>query len=304
MRVQIVPVLNDNYAYLLIDETTGATACVDPAEAGLVLAAAAKEKVTISKILTTHHHWDHAGGNNAMLEKIPNLEVVAGEQDAEKAEGCNKTVKHGDEMKLGNITIQCLHTPGHTKGSTSFYCTTPAGEKAVFTGDTLFVGGCGRPMECPAEMLQHSLLEVLGKLPEETQVWVGHEYTLKNLEFAAAVDTQNKDLANMLALSKENRLKAKFTVPTTLRNEWMCNPFMRANDPTMRSVCPGCSPTELFARLREEKNNWKGGEMDRDTKSGPKWNEGNSTREGSGSGPDPAAAEAIRQRLLTATGKI
>lgn len=256
MRVEVVPVLADNYAYLLIDEASGAAACVDPAEAGLVLAAARKENLDLSMVLTTHWHPDHAGGNEEMARQIPGIEVVGGELDEVKA--CTKSVKHNETLQLGEITVMALHTPGHTKGSMSFYCTDPSGSKALFTGDTLFVGGCGRIFECTTQDLFNSLTNVIGQLPAETQVWVGHEYTLKNLEFAEAVDTDNKSLSNMVAWAKEQRLAAKFTVPSTLQNEWLCNPFMRSMDPQMQSVCPGCTPLDVFTRLRREKDIFKG----------------------------------------------
>lgn len=255
MRVVVVPVLSDNYAYLLIDDASGEAACVDPAEAGLVMAAAAKESVKLTTVLTTHKHGDHAGGNEEMRAKVPGIEVVGGQMD--NVAGCTKPVKHKDVMKVGkNITVECLHTPGHTAGSMSFYCTDEAGGKLVFTGDTMFVGGCGRLFEGTPQDLYNALTKVLGSLPKDTQVYVGHEYTVKNLEFAVTVDKENKDLSKMLQWAQEQRMNRKYTVPSTLQNEWLCNPFMRADDPAMKNVCPGCAPVDIFAKLREQKNNF------------------------------------------------
>lgn len=252
MRVVVVPVLADNYAYLLIDDSSKQAAVLDPAEPALVLAAAQKEGVNISSVLTTHHHADHAGGNQEMAQKISGLKVYGGKLD--KVSACTNNLDHNDTFQVGAVSVTALHTPGHTRGSMCYYCTDSSGNKAVFTGDTMFVGGCGRLFECSYEDLYRSLADVLGKLPPETQVYVGHEYTIKNLEFAVAVDKSNDSLKQMLGWAKEQRLGRKFTVPTTLRNEWLINPFLRAGDESMKSVCPGCSPVDVFTKLRQQKD--------------------------------------------------
>mmetsp|Transcript_109255 Transcript_109255/g.305678 ORF Transcript_109255/g.305678 Transcript_109255/m.305678 type:complete len:271 (+) Transcript_109255:112-924(+) len=252
MRVVVVPVLADNYAYLLVDEASGSALAVDPAEAAKVCAAALEEGVRIVGVLTTHHHWDHAGGNSEMLQKLPGIKVYGGRLD--NVQACTDPLEHNSELALGGIKIQALHTPGHTRGSISYYCTEGDATGVVFTGDTLFVGGCGRVIECTPADLYNSLVNVLGPLPEETQVYVGHEYTVKNLEFAAGVENENETLKQMLQWSKEQSMQRKFTVPSTMRNEFMINPFMRSGTAELRSMCPGCSPVEVFAELRRQKN--------------------------------------------------
>mgnify|MGYP002803605464 CR=1 FL=1 len=256
MRVVVVPVLSDNYSYLLIDDEKKIAACVDPAEAHIVLAKAKEEKVEIVAVLTTHHHMDHAGGNAEMMKQVPSVKVYGGRID--KVAACTNPLEHGDKFNTGSIEVLALHTPGHTRGSICYYCTEPGKEKEglVFTGDTLFVAGCGRMFESTPEEFHHSLVNVLGALPPETHVYVGHEYTVKNLQFAVAVDGSNESLTQMLDWAQDQKVQRKFTVPSTMRNEWLINPFLRSSDDTMRSICPGCSPVEVFATLRKKKDSF------------------------------------------------
>mmetsp|Transcript_42473 Transcript_42473/g.77717 ORF Transcript_42473/g.77717 Transcript_42473/m.77717 type:complete len:584 (-) Transcript_42473:18-1769(-) len=255
MRVVVVPVLSDNYSYLLIDEASKKAATVDPAEAHIVLSAARREGVEIVAVLTTHHHYDHAGGNSTMASKVPGLKVYGGRLD--NVEACTHPLNHNETFSVGGIRVQALHTPGHTRGSTSFYCTDGTGSPgAVFTGDTLFVGGCGRVFEATPQDLYRSLSEVLGRLPPETKCFPGHEYTIKNLQFAVSVEPGggNANLEKMLQWAKEQRMAKAFTVPSTLQNEFLINPFLRASDPKMASICPGCSPVDVFTNLRKQKD--------------------------------------------------
>lgn len=260
LRVVVVPVLSDNYAYLLIDDDTKTAACVDPAEAALVVAAAKRENVQLESILTTHHHSDHAGGNSQMVSQVPGIKVYGGRLD--NVQACTDNLDHRNTVQVGGIQVEALHTPGHTRGSISYYCTagTPsaANPGVVFTGDTMFVGGCGRIFECTPEDLHNSMNNVIGALPPDTQVYVGHDYTVKNLQFAVAVEPggPTEKLDNMLKWAQEQKLARAYSVPSTLQNEWLINPFMRANDPKMSSICPGCSPVEVFAKLRKQKDSF------------------------------------------------
>lgn len=251
MRVEVIPVLSDNYAYLIIDDESRQAAAVDPAEAHLVLAKARQEGVEIVAVLTTHHHGDHAGGNSALQSEVPTAKIYGGRLDNVLA--CTDPLDHGDALSIGNIQVTALHTPGHTRGSISYYCTQGA-DRCVFTGDTMFVGGCGRIFECTPTDLYRSLVEVLGRLPEDTLVYAGHEYTIKNLEFAVAVEASNDNLKQMLQWAKDQKVERKYTVPSTMRNEWLINPFLRSGDPAMSSICPGCNPAEVFTRLRRQKD--------------------------------------------------
>jgi hydroxyacylglutathione hydrolase len=260
LRVVVVPVLSDNYAYLLIDDATKKAAAVDPAEAALVVAAARREGVELVSVLTTHHHSDHAGGNAAMAEQVPGIKIYGSTIDNVLA--CTDKLEHDDAVAVGGIQVTALLTPGHTRGSLSFYATagTPSATSpgVVFTGDTMFVGGCGRIFECTAEDLYRSISVVIGSLPGDTQVYVGHDYTVKNLEFAVAVEPggSTEKLDQMLQWAKDQKLARAYSVPSTLQNEWLINPYLRASDPKMASICPGCSPVEVFAKLRKQKDNF------------------------------------------------
>eukprot|EP00884_Botryococcus_braunii_P012145 jgi/Botrbrau1/20931/Bobra.0135s0061.3 len=196
MRVIPVPVLQDNYAYLVADKyKTGFV--VDPVQPQAVINKAKAEGITLTHCLTTHHHWDHAGGNVELSSLLPSINIIGGKNDGVAA--CNTTVGHGDTIKVGNITVQCLETPYHTLGHVCYLCHEDGNtEAAVFTGDSLFIGGCGRCFAGTYEQMYHSLMEVLAKLPPDTKVYCGHEYTVANLEFCLTQGMATKPLTTTL----------------------------------------------------------------------------------------------------------
>ena len=170
MKIVPVPCLEDNYAYLVIDESTGEAGVVDPSEADPVLAALQREGVELRAILKTHHHWDHVGGNKALLRKFPALSVYGHASDRGRIEGQTVFLNAGDDFSLATLLVGVLHNPGHTTGAVSYVIA-----DCVFTGDTLFAGGCGRLFEgSPADMYT-SLVKTIGALPAETKVYFGHE---------------------------------------------------------------------------------------------------------------------------------
>eukprot|EP00898_Chlorokybus_atmophyticus_P006130 jgi/Chlat1/6518/Chrsp45S05996 len=253
MRVVTVPVLSDNYSYLLIDDKSGKAAALDPAEADKVYAAAQKEGVTITHVLTTHRHHDHAGGNTAMASLVPGVEVVGGVRDGVPA--CTRAVDEGDFLELGDDTrVTCISTPCHTKGHICYYVESSEGPPAVFTGDTLFVAGCGRFFEGDASMMHTALNEKLAKLPPQTQVWCGHEYTTNNLKFAQSVDGGNDAVSAKSDWSRARREGGLPTVPSTIGDELAHNPFMRVSDPAIRAAVGGQSDVEVMANLRHMKD--------------------------------------------------
>lgn len=265
MRVVPVPCLRDNYAYLICCETTNQAAVVDPSEAKPVLQAVAREGVTLSAIWNTHHHWDHVGGNKELLAAHPDLEVVGHESDKGRIHGQTVFANHDDTVTFGNaVTARLIFNPGHTTGAISYYL---ASHRAVFTGDTLFLGGCGRVFEGTMPMMHESLMR-LAALPGDTRVYCGHEYTAANLRFAREVEPDSQALRDRIQAVSAVRDGGQPTVPGTMAEERDTNPFLRAALPEVaRMVSPANratnpaendSPAAVFGALRRWKDSFRG----------------------------------------------
>jgi hydroxyacylglutathione hydrolase len=238
MRVVPVPCLQDNYAYLVVCERTKKAAIVDPGEAQPVLAAVAREGVTLDAVWATHHHGDHVGGVPALVEAVPGLRVVASSGDRSKVPKVTDVVDDADETAVGDVKARVIHNPGHTLGAISFWIEDGA---AVFTGDTLFGAGCGRLFEgTPAQM--YTSLSRLTSLPPETRVYFGHEYTEANLRFAAAVEPDSPDIAARTAAVQKARASHEPTTPSTVADERATNPFARCSDPAVRAAARAAEP--------------------------------------------------------------
>ncbi|PKU63576.1 hydroxyacylglutathione hydrolase cytoplasmic [Dendrobium catenatum] len=258
MKIFHVPCLEDNYAYLIVDESTKEAAAVDPVEPEKIIRKASEIGADLKLVLTTHHHWDHAGGNERIKDLVPGIKVFGGSLDSVK--GCTNKVDNGDKVTLGSdVNILCLHTPCHTKGHISYYVTSKEEEDpAVFTGDTLFIAGCGKFFEGTAEDMYQSLSVTLGSLPKPTRVFCGHEYTEKNLRFALTVEPDNKEISQKLQWSQQQR-KANFpTIPSTIGEEFETNPFMRVDLPQLQAKVGCQSAVEALRELRRLKDNWRG----------------------------------------------
>ncbi len=255
MRIVTVPCLKDNYAYLVICEATNHAAVVDPSEADPVVAAVEREGVQLKAIWNTHHHWDHTGGNKALVAKHADLEVVAHVSDKGRVDGQTAFVDEGDTVTIGEVSAAIIFNPGHTSGAISFYVAEPG---AVFTGDTLFAGGCGRLFEGTPAQMQDSL-QRLTELPEDTQIYCGHEYTASNLRFAAAVEPNSTALAQRRAQVDELRAQNKPTVPFSVAEERATNPFVRVRDADViasarANGATSDEPAEILRAVREWKN--------------------------------------------------
>lgn len=223
VTAQLIPILNDNYAWLLKDSTTGATAIVDPAEAGPIIAAIDAAGGRLDMILLTHHHGDHVADTDVIRARYK-CPVVGASADAHRLPKLDQAVKEGDTVTLGNAKAQVIETPGHTRGQINFFF--PDGP-VLLSGDTLFSLGCGRLIEgTPQEMFDS--LAKLKALPADTLVCCGHEYTESNARFALHVDPSNTALQAMSKAASAARAAGKPSVPTRMGDELKANPFLTA----------------------------------------------------------------------------
>src|SRR2546427_830834 len=258
-QVEIVPVpqLADNYAYLLIDPASREAAVVDCAEAAAILAEAERRGARLTAVLATHHHFDHVGGNPDLLAALPGLRVYGSADDAPHIPGITHRVRDGDPVQVGPLQGRAIMIPAHTSGHVAYHFPSV---RAVFTGDTLFAAGCGRLFEGDAAQMVASLAK-LAALPDDTRVYCGHEYTEKNLRFAAMLEPGNRTLAAKLAAVQALRGEGKFTVPSTIGEEKATNPFLRIDSPELAasvrariSDLPPGDPVALFAAVRALKD--------------------------------------------------
>uniref|UniRef100_A0AAQ5XXG2 Hydroxyacylglutathione hydrolase, mitochondrial n=1 Tax=Amphiprion ocellaris TaxID=80972 RepID=A0AAQ5XXG2_AMPOC len=256
MRVELLPALTDNYMYLLIDVDSREAAIVDPVEPIKVVEAVRKHGVKLTTILTTHHHWDHASGNEKMVKLMPGLRVYGGD---DRVDAITKKVSHSNTFKVGSLNVKCLLTPCHTTGHICYYVTKENSTEppAVFTGDTLFVAGCGKFFEGTAEQMYKALIEILGRLPPETRVYCGHEYTVSNLKFARHVEPDNEVIQKKLAWAKEKCSNGEPTIPSTLADEFTFNPFMRVKETSVQEHVKQTDPIETMRNLRKEKDGFR-----------------------------------------------
>ncbi|WP_017326599.1 hydroxyacylglutathione hydrolase [Synechococcus sp. PCC 7336] len=250
MDVFRLPVLSDNYVFLLFDPSDRTAAVVDPAVAEPVLAKLQELDATLIAIFNTHHHFDHVGGNRDLLARYPDTVVYGSSVDRQRIPGIQVKLQDGDRVQFGGETAEVLFVPGHTRGHIAYYFPT-AGH--LFCGDTLFAGGCGRLFEgTPAQMLQS--LDRLRHLPDTTQIWCAHEYTLKNLQFAITVDGDNTALQVRLRQVRQARSQNKPTIPSTIGLEKRTNPFLRWDCPALKTAAKIEEPNRVFARIRGMKD--------------------------------------------------
>lgn len=253
MEVVAVPQLSDNYAYVVIDPVTRQAGVVDCAEAPAVLDEVKRRGVDLVAVLATHHHFDHVGGNQDLLAKIPALRIYGSADDAPKIPGITDRLRDGDAVRIGSLAGRVILIPAHTSGHVAYHF---ADQQTVFTGDTLFAGGCGRLFEGDAAQMRSSLGK-LASLPDETRVYCGHEYTKKNLEFAALLEPGNQPLARKRAAVDQKRNAGEPTVPSTIAEEKATNPFLRVDSPelvaSVQARVPNVradDPVSVFAAVR------------------------------------------------------
>lgn len=251
MKIEPIPLLGDNYAWLLVADD-GRCAVVDPAEAGPVAERVKSSGSKLTWILATHHHWDHVGGIEDLVKAFSGVEVICSTTDRDRVPAATRFVEDGERLSIAGSETECLHVPGHTRGAVAFYF---AADSAVFTGDTMFLAGCGRLFEgTPAQM--HASLSRLAELPKSTRVYCGHEYTEKNMRFAASVDPENSDVRDRLAAVIELRQAGEITVPALLADECSTSPFLRLADPVLQKLAGSNDPVTVFAELRRRRDSF------------------------------------------------
>ena len=240
ITAKAVPILSDNYAWLLNDEASGAVAIVDPADAKACIAAIEQDGGKLDMIIITHHHDDHIAGVDEVRAKY-GATVVGATADKHRLPKLDLEVKEGDTVPFGQSHFEVIDTPGHTRGHVSYF--SPDGD-ILLCADTLFSLGCGRLLEGTAQDMFESL-QKLAKLPDDTLVCCGHEYTQTNARFALTVEPDNEALKERAALVDLQRTAGRATVPTRLGEEKAANPFMRA------------ATAEALGRIRTGKDNFK-----------------------------------------------
>ncbi|EXB23134.1 putative hydroxyacylglutathione hydrolase 2 [Morus notabilis] len=254
LQIELVPCLRDNYAYLLHDVDTGTVGVVDPSEAVPVIDALSKKNRNLTYILNTHHHHDHTGGN-AELKARYGAKVIGSAMDKERIPGIDIVLNDGDKWMFAGHEVHVMETPGHTRGHISFYF---PGSGAIFTGDTLFSLSCGKLFEGTPEQMLSSLKKITS-LPDDTNVYCGHEYTLSNSKFALSIEPENEALQSYVAYVAHLRTKGLPTIPTILKLEKACNPFLRTSSREIRqslNIPSTATDAEALGVIREAKDNF------------------------------------------------
>ena len=239
MKIEIIKCLKDNYSYLVIDETTKIACVIDPSEAKPIIDVVEQKKINLKYILNTHHHYDHVGGNLELKEKY-NCEIIGYRGDKDRIPEIDVLLDDNQVWKRNKFEAKIYHIPGHTTGHIAFHF---FNEKKIFTGDTLFSLGCGRIFEGTYEQMFNSLKKIKA-LPEDTEIYCGHEYTLQNSNFCVTYDSNNLQLKNKITIIKEKLKNGLPTVPTILNDEMQCNIFLKAED------------IQSFSKLRDLKDNF------------------------------------------------
>lgn len=253
--IELLPALADNYIYLVSDVALGLAMVIDPGDADVVRRALQKKDIHLALILNTHHHSDHTGGNKK-LQHDYGAPVIGPSKESSRIEGLSRGVEAGDFVTFSDLRGEIIETPGHTSGSLSYYF--PA-LKALFCGDTLFSLGCGRLFEGTAADMWASLAK-LRALPDDTQVYCGHEYTEKNAPFALMLDKKNEALQARVAEVNALRKKGQPTLPVSLGLEKKINPFLRVDQPDFQKMLEknglavDANPAAIFGSLRAAKD--------------------------------------------------
>lgn len=245
------PCLSDNYGVIIRDAEAGAVASIDAPDAQAVKNALADKGWRLTHILVTHHHADHTGGNLELMRDT-GCTIIGPRAEASRIPGIETQVGEGEALEFGAFQVRILDTPGHTAGHISYHL---PDAKVAFVGDTVFAMGCGRVIEGTPEMMWNSLSKVM-KLPPDTELYCGHEYTLSNAKFALTIEPDNAALQRRAREVEALRATGKSTLPTRLDRELDTNPFLRPHVPAIRKRLglEGAPDWQVFAEIRERKN--------------------------------------------------
>ncbi|MGR5066375.1 hydroxyacylglutathione hydrolase [Photobacterium sp. DNB22_13_2] len=249
LTIKSIPAFNDNYIWL-IHSPDNHCVVVDPGDATPVLELLEKEELELDAILITHHHNDHIGGISELKRRYPNIHIVA--PSAEPIPGVSQSVDDGDQVEIFGERFMVLGVPGHTAGHVAY-----VGDGKLFCGDTLFSAGCGRLFEGTAGQMYASL-QKLSALPDETEIYCAHEYTSSNLAFALVAEQDNPHLQRYREEVGRMRAQGTSTIPSTLKQEKLINPFLRCDQPSIKksvaNKAVNDSDVETFAALRRWKD--------------------------------------------------
>ena len=251
LEIVRIPVLSDNYVWLMREPQSGSVGVVDPAVAGPVLAEADKRRWKITHILNTHHHGDHVGGNREIKEAT-GCTIVGFARDKARIPGIDVTVEDGDRYRFGEAEAEVFFIPGHTSGHIAYAFKE---QRALFCGDTIFALGCGKMFEGTPQQFWHSL-ERLRALPDDMRVYCAHEYTQSNARFAVTIESDNPQLMARRDSVDAARARGEATVPSLLGEEKQTNPFLRADAPALMARFGGQDRPahEIFGAIRAAKD--------------------------------------------------
>jgi hydroxyacylglutathione hydrolase len=239
MEIKIIPCLQDNYSYLMVDKESNTACVIDPSESDPIIEYIENNNIKLKFILNTHHHYDHVGGNQELKRKYA-ASVIGYKEDKKRIPEIDILLNDQETWIHKNFEAKIIYIPGHTLGHICFYFYK---EKVIFTGDTLFSLGCGRIYEGTYSQMFNSLMK-LKELPQNTKVYCGHEYTKKNSDFCLMYDSNNENLKAKIR-GIDAKLKSGLpTIPSTIKDELECNIFLRSGN------------LETFSKLRDLKDNF------------------------------------------------
>ncbi|KQO83367.1 hydroxyacylglutathione hydrolase [Rhizobium sp. Leaf262] len=253
LEIEVFLCRSDNFGVLLHDSDTGETVSIDAPEEAAIIEALNRRGWKLTHVFTTHHHQDHVEANLTLKERYT-CEIRGPHDEAIAIPGLDRSAADGDEFEFSGRRVQVIATPGHTAGHICYHFPDDA---LLFAADTLFAMGCGRLFERPAADMWHSFQKLMA-LPDSTEVYFGHEYTLSNARFAVTVDPENAALKQRASEVEALRNKGGFTIPTTIGLEKQTNPYMRVADKGIRSHLglPDATDAEVFAEIRSRKDSF------------------------------------------------